>query len=254
MTQERIGIFDSGVGGISILNKLLNGTTLTECVYVADTAYLPYGDKSKRVLLERGRVVTNTLLSYGITTIIVACHTSSATTLPILQKEFPQVTFIDMLAPTVIAAASLTHNNNVGVIATSATIANHSHKTILKTIAPDIELFEQACPLLVPLIEEQKIATPESVTILKNYLEPLHKKNIDTLILGCTHYAFLEDTIKQIAPHLTLISARSCTILKQINRTDCKLIFLTSNKNKFLESNALNFLNRKNIPIELNSF
>lgn len=251
-TQERIGIFDSGIGGISILNQLLN-STISECIYIADTAYLPYGEQSRKVLLERGRVITNTLLSYNITTIIVACHTSSATALPTLKKEFPQVTFIDMLAPTVIAAASLTQNYKIGVIATTTTITNHSHKTILKKIAPNIELFEQACPLLVPLVEKQELTTKKSKTIISEYLKPLLEKNIDTLILGCTHYAFLEKAIKQSAPELSLISAQGCIIVKDTKNTTCNLTFLTSDTKNYSHS-IIKFLEDQNTSIKFDTF
>jgi glutamate racemase len=202
--SKTIGIFDSGIGGLSILKTLLD-SPISEFVYIADTAYLPYGQQSKETLLERGRVITQLFLDRGITTIVVACHTSSATTLPTLIKKFPQVTFIDMLEPTITKAAQETKNNKVGVFATPATIASHSHKKLFQKAAPEIQVVEQPCPKLVPLIEADN--QTELVKAVHEYLEPMKKAGVDTLILGCTHYAFIADMVQQIAPELQLVSA-----------------------------------------------
>ena len=206
MRQEKIGIFDSGIGGLSILKVLLQ-SCYTDFVYIADTAYLPYGEKSPEVLIERGHVVTQLFLKQGITTIVVACHTSSATTLPTLQKTYPHVTFIDMLFPTITAACNITKNNSVGVFATAATIKSNVHKTLLHSLNPNITVIEQACPLLVPLIENETSTAQAIKSALQDYLSPIIAEQADTLILGCTHYAFLKDFIKELAPHLQLVCA-----------------------------------------------
>lgn len=204
MNHRIVGIFDSGIGGISILNNLLQ-SKIPEFIYVADTAYLPYGKQSIELLVKRGKLITQFFLSQNITTIIVACHTSSATALPILAQEFPQINFIDMLAPTVLAAAQITNNNRVGLFATEATITSHTHKKLFKKINSEIEIIEQSCPELVPLIEagnQRKL-----IKSLQNYLKPIEQANADTLILGCTHYAFAKGIINRLSPNLKLISA-----------------------------------------------
>lgn len=216
MQQKKIGIFDSGIGGLSILKVLLQ-SYYTDFVYIADTAYLPYGEKSPEVLIERGHVVTQLFLKQGITTIVVACHTSSATTLPTLQKAYPHVTFIDMLFPTITAACNITKNNSVGVFATAATIKSGVHKILLHSLNPNITVIEQACPLLVPLIENENSTKQEINRTLQSYLAPIIAEQADTLILGCTHYAFLKDFIKELAPQLQLVCADQEAALRFAN-------------------------------------
>ena len=224
---QTLGIFDSGIGGLSILKSLLQ-STISEFVYVADTAYLPYGQQPIEILIERGRIITQFFLDRGITTVVVACHTSSATTLPTLRQEFPQVTFIDMLEPTVITAAQTTKNNKVGVFATQATITSHIHKKLFKKAALDIEVIEQACPKLVPLIEADN--QTELIKTLHEYLQPMEQAGIDTLILGCTHYAFVEKQIQKFAPHFQLISAHkeAQLLFEIVKNSNPKVTFFTS--------------------------
>lgn len=230
MQQEKIGIFDSGIGGLSILKVLLQ-SCYTDFVYIADTAYLPYGEKSPEVLIERGHVVTQLFLQQGITTIVVACHTSSATTLPTLQKAYPHVTFIDMLFPTITAACNITKNNSVGVFATAATIKSGVHKTLLHSLKPNITVIEQACPLLVPLIENEHSTEQEINRTLQDYLTPIIAAHADTLILGCTHYAFLKERIKELAPYLQLVCADQEAALRFANTAEThkkRVTFLVS--------------------------
>lgn len=232
---KKIGFFDSGIGGLSILNAVIK-THPAECIYVADTAYLPYGNKPKEVLIERGRVVIKTLKTHGIDTIIIACHTSSAHCLETLKAEFPEVTLIDMLLPTVHAAAAITKNKRVGIIATTGTISTHAHKKLFEGHAPEIAVFEQACPKLVPLVESRTTTNEERAAALKEYLTPLQEQTIDTLILGCTHYAFLKDAIHQIAPELTLISAGGCIAPGITPAEQGPVTFLTSGEGDYSES------------------
>ncbi len=202
--SKQIGIFDSGIGGLSILKALLHAPGF-EFVYVADTAYLPYGQQPTQTLIKQGKLITQFFLDREITTIIVACHTSSATTLPTLQETFPQVTFIDMLAPTITKAAQTTHNNKIGVFATPATITSGVHKQELLKVNPALEVIEQPCPKLVPLIEADD--QPKLIKTVAHYLKPMERAGVDTLILGCTHYAFIADRVKQLAPQIKLVSA-----------------------------------------------
>jgi glutamate racemase len=205
LKTQKVGFFDSGIGGLSILTQCL-WIKAKEFIYLADTKYLPYGNKTPEFLLERGIRITEYFLSQNISTIVIACHTSSATTLPLLEKLFPHVIFIDMLMPTIEMAQIKTKCNRIGIMATQTSIDSHVHKKLLLAQNSSVLVFEQACPKFVPLIEEQ--ASEKKInTAIHEYLTPLLKKNIDTLILGCTHYAFLEAHIKKQAPHLELISA-----------------------------------------------
>ena len=169
---------------------------------------MPYGNKSPEFLIERGIAITAYFLSQNIDTIVIACHTSSATSLPSLKKIFPHVTYIDMLAPTIDVAAKETKTNRIGVMATQTSINSHVHKKLLLAQNSSLFIFEQACPDFVPLVESGA-SKAECEPAIKNYLAPLIEQNIDTLILGCTHYAFLENWIQELAPKLTIISAAS---------------------------------------------
>ena len=192
----------------------------------------------------RGKVVTNLLINQGIDTIIVACHTSSATSLDYLKKEFPNIRFIDMLLPTVFAATHITKNNTVGVIATEATIKSDIHKKLFKIHAPDITMHSLATPQLVPFIENQKTESPECFEYIKTILNELLKKNIDTLILGCTHYPFIETIIKKIAPELHIVSAAHC-IKHGHDKIEKDITFLVSGNIKEFEKKVDTFLNVK---------
>ena len=205
---ETIGIFDSGIGGLSVLNALKH-FPFKKIIYVADTAHLPYGEKSVEFLQERAIVIVDLLKSQGIKTVVIACHTSSTTTLELLKTRYPDMHFIDMLAPTITAALGSTRTKKVGVIATHRTIATGHHKQELLTLNTQVTVFEQACPQFVPLLENNGQLT-EIKSAINEYVSPLMQHNIDTLILGCTHYAFLKKLIQEHAPKLKLISAADC--------------------------------------------
>lgn len=200
----KIGVFDSGIGGLSFV-KELKKYPLKSIFYFADTAYLPYGDKSVELLLERAKIIVSMMNKKGIRHIVIACHTTTTTTLPKLKKLFPQTTFIHLLNESIGGALLETKNKKIGVWATRRTIGTHIHKKRLKKHA-NVQVFEKACPLLVPLIESS--ASEEDLQkAVTCYLAPLLKKGIDTLILGCTHYVWIKKHIQMLAPNLTIISA-----------------------------------------------
>lgn len=204
--SEPIGIIDSGVGGLSILNSLITLLPSHTFIYVADAAHLPYGQKSPDYLLDRATRITKFLQSQGVSTIFVACHTLSATVLSLLQLHFPTMTYIDMLPGTVHKASKLTKTKQIGVMATTATIASHTHKKLLQNIDVTLALHEQACPLFVELIEK-RAPEQELDEAITSYLTPLLTQNVDTIILGCTHYPFIQTQLEQKAPHVTFVSA-----------------------------------------------
>ncbi len=238
---ENVGLFDSGAGGLSILKTLLPLHS-SHFTYVADTAFLPYGQQTIETLQERGRVTTQLLLDQGIDTIIVACHTSSATTLPTLKKEFPQVTFIDMLAPTISKAHSLTVTNKIGVIATAATIASGVHKKISEELNQKVSVFTKACPKLVPLIEAASSSREMIITALEECLDPLLAEGADVLVLGCTHYAFLKEEIEMLAPKLQIVCAQSCAqemfTLHPLSRSATTTFFVSGSVDEFQKTVA----------------
>ena len=205
---KKIGMLDSGVGGLSVLNALLPFLP-AETVYVADAAHLPYGQKSIEFLISRGTAITQFFESVGITTIFVACHTLSATAVTTLKKLFPHITYIDLLPLTITRALAVTKNNRIGVMATQATINTHIHQRLLNeaiTTHNTTILIEQPCPDFVPLIE-RKASPQECQTAIDEYLTPLLAADADTIILGCTHYPFIQKLLETRAPHSTFISA-----------------------------------------------
>lgn len=203
---QKIGMLDSGVGGLSVLNALIPFLP-QHTVYVADAAHLPYGQKTTDFLIDRASAITRFFESQEITTIFVACHTLSATAVATLKTLFPHITYIDLLPLTIIRGLATTQNNRIGIMATPATINTHIHqKLILGSTSIPTTIIEQSCPNFVPLIEK-KASPQECKEAILTYLAPLLAAHVDTIILGCTHYPFIQDLLKAEAPHLTFISA-----------------------------------------------
>lgn len=206
---SRIGLFDSGIGGLTVLKDLLE-LPHAEFLYVADTANVPYGQKTPEQILQFSTAITHFLISQKIDALVIACHTSSALALPQLQKTFPTLPIIGTIMQTMMHATKQTKNGRIGIMATQASINSHLHKKELLAISPDLEIFEVACPKLVPLIEAPTRDENLLEQALLEYLTPLIKENIDTLILGCTHYPLLAQEIQKIiGDHVTLISSGS---------------------------------------------
>lgn len=208
-TITRIGLFDSGIGGLTILQELL-ALPCAEFVYVGDTINIPYGQKTPEQIIQFSTAITQFLITQNIDALAIACHTSSAIALPHLQKQFPDIFIIGTIKETMLQVTEQTKNGRVGIMATQASINSHLHKKELLAINPDLEIFEMACPKLVPLIESSAQDGTLIEQALHEYLIPLIKEDIDTLILGCTHYPLLTQEIKNIVGNtITLISSGS---------------------------------------------
>ena len=206
---KRLGIFDSGVGGLTVLHKLLE-LPISDYIYVGDTANLPYGQKEPKQIIKFSQRIASFLITEKIDALVVACHTSSAIALPSLQQTFPQIPIIGTISSMLPHALNSTINRRIGIIATQASIHSHIHKNELLKLNPELSIFEQACPKFVPLIESSKINTSHMQDALNEYLKPLLDSEIDTLILGCTHYSLLEEQIKNIVGNsVTLVSSEN---------------------------------------------
>lgn len=198
-----VGVFDSGYGGLTILKGFLEKLPNYDYIYLGDNARAPYGSKSQEVIYNYTREAIDFLFKQGCELIIIACNTSSAKALRKIQKDFlpekyPDKRVLGVIIPIVEEAAKLTKSKKVGVIGTRATIGSGSYEMEIKKLNNRLEVYGQPCPLLVPLVEEGWLKKPEAKMILKKYLRPLKQKQVDTLILGCTHYPFLIDDIKRI--------------------------------------------------------
>lgn len=208
MNNDAIGVFDSGVGGLTSVKELINLLPNENIIYLGDTARVPYGTRSKETIAKYAKQDFLFLEQHKVKMIIVACGTVSSimTTNPQITSAKPYTT---VLVPAVQAACGATRNGKIGVIGTPATIKSGSYGKAIRAIKPDANVIGKACPLFVPLVENGYTARDNQVArlVAAEYLEVMKKENVDTLILGCTHYPLLKDIIADImGDKVTLIS------------------------------------------------
>lgn len=199
-----IGIFDSGFGGLTIYREIVKLLPDYDYLYLGDNARAPYGNRSHNTIREYTEEGINHLFDSGCSLILIACNTASSQVLRELQEKYlraPKVTdkkILGVIRPMVEHAVEITKTGRIGVVGTRSTINSQSYSKEIANLRSDINVFGQACPLLVPLVEENWYTKPETKMILKKYLRPLKSHNIDTLVLGCTHYPFLIREFRQI--------------------------------------------------------
>ncbi len=192
-----IGIFDSGVGGLTVLRQVADQLPFESIVYFGDTARVPYGTRSTAEILQFVREIINWMLQQQAKMVIMACNTSSALVLKAVQAEFP-IPIVGTILPGSLAAAKL--GRRIGVIATPATVASNAYKQAIKAIDPTLQVWQVACPEFVPLIEQNRVLDPYTSEVAQQYLAPLLAENIDTLVYGCTHYPHLEPILRLLLP------------------------------------------------------
>lgn len=199
MSRDRkpIGVFDSGIGGLTVVKRLFNTLPNEDIIYFGDTARVPYGSKSNETVIEYAIQNTRLLLEYNIKALVVACNTVSAVAIPVLKEKF-DIPVIDMIAPGSNYAIKESFSNNIGIIGTRATINNKAYSKALLKINSKLKVIERACPLFVPLAEEGLIEHPATYAIAEDYLRDFISSDIDTLILGCTHYPILASVIQKV--------------------------------------------------------
>jgi len=198
-----IGVFDSGFGGLVVLREFLALLPQYDYLYLGDNARIPYGTRSDRVVLRFTEQAVDYLFRQGCRLIILACHTASARALRTIQQvylpgRYPENRVLGVLIPTVEEALARSRRKRIGVIGTEGTVTSQSFEIELKKLDPEVEVVQQACPLLVPLIEAGEQEWDGTVMILRRYLAPLKEAQVDTLILGCTHYSILKEKIGAI--------------------------------------------------------
>lgn len=192
-----IGIFDSGIGGLTVVRQIHRALPHEDLVYLGDTARVPYGTKSPGTVVRFACEDAQFLLGKGVKAIVVACNTASAWALATLEREFA-LPIIGVIRPGALAAARRTRNHRIGVIGTSATIRSRAYEHALHTLNPAAKVFTRTCPLLVPLVEEGWTTHAVTLAVLREYLSPLLRKGIDTLVLGCTHYPLLKPALRRV--------------------------------------------------------
>jgi glutamate racemase len=198
LKHQPIGIFDSGLGGLTVVKAIQKELPREKLVYFGDTARIPYGTKSPDTIIRYARQIIRFFLKEKkVKCVVVACNTSSAWALETVRREF-HIPILGVIEPGAYAAVSATRNGRIGVIGTEGTVASGAYVRAIHQIFPRARVFPKACPLFVPLVEEGKLTGPVTEAVAEEYLKPLLKARIDTLVLGCTHYPLLKKTLSKI--------------------------------------------------------
>jgi glutamate racemase len=192
-----IGVFDSGMGGLTVVREIITQLPNESVIYFGDTARVPYGPKSPDTVLRYSREITSYLRGEGVKALVIACNTATAHALPALRREF-DLPIVGVIEPGARAAASATKTQRVGVIGTAGTIKSRAYEKEIKKLMPDVQVTAQACALFVPLVEEGWVDTEPTRAIARNYLAPMVTAEIDTLVLGCTHYPLMKTVIGNV--------------------------------------------------------
>jgi glutamate racemase len=212
--QKAIGIFDSGIGGLTVFKEIVAKLPEENIIYLGDTARVPYGIRSAETVTRYSFENTNFLLSQEIKMLVVACNTATAISLEAVKKEFP-LPVIGVLEPGARAAVASTKTRKVGVIGTEATINSGAYERAIKRLAPEVEVTSRACPLFVQLAEEGWTDNDVAELVAGKYLLPFRETGIDTLVLGCTHYPLLKAVIgRAVGPGITLIDSATETAME----------------------------------------
>lgn len=193
-----IGVFDSGVGGLTVVREIMRQMPNETIIYFGDTARVPYGSKSKETILKFSRQIVKFLRIKGVKAIVIACNTASALALETVKAEL-DIPVIGVVKPGAKTASEVTKSGRIGVIATEATINSGIYTKYLSEIKPEFQVFTKACPLFVPLVEEGWLYDSVTIEIAERYLSELKGYDIDTLVLGCTHYPLIRHTLQKVA-------------------------------------------------------
>ena len=209
MDHRPIGVFDSGLGGLTAVRELMQLLPREDIIYFGDTARVPYGVRSPETILKFARQDMNFLCSYDLKAVVIACGTVSTTSLSTLRREY-HLPIIGVVEPTAAQAARVTRSGRIGLIATAASIRSGAYEKKIAARRPGATVYGKACPLFVPLVENGRFQMGDPVieTIAREYLQSMQEADVDTLILGCTHYPLLTDVIGDVmGPGVELVSA-----------------------------------------------
>ncbi|PLX25657.1 glutamate racemase [Candidatus Parcubacteria bacterium] len=256
-----IGVFDSGYGGLTIFKYIEESLPDYDYIYLGDNARAPYGDHSQEIIYQYTKQAVDYLFAQGCDLIILACNTASAMALRKIQqkylpKYYPGKKVLGVIRPLAEAVGQISNSSIIAVMGTNSTVESGTYINEFADISKSIKVVQQACPLLVPIIEESREDHPETELILKGYIEPLKKQNPDIVVLGCTHYGFLEGKIKKqfgkqtqvlnsgevVAQKLSEYLEKHSILVKK--SSDRKRVFLTSNSSEKFDKAAQKFLGR----------
>lgn len=212
-----IGAFDSGVGGLSILLEARKLLPAEDLIYLADSAHCPYGVKPVEEIRRRSLEITDFLISLGVKMVIVACNSACVAGLDEVRAKHREIPVVGV-EPAIKPAHEITRNGKVGVLATNMTLTGERFSVLVEKYATGVEVYTQPAPGLVEIVEEGKVETPETEALLRQYLQPLLGKGIDTLVLGCTHYPFLRGVAQKICGPNVIILDTGLAVAKQTAR------------------------------------
>jgi len=214
--NQPIGIFDSGLGGLSVLQHIHQILPKENIQYIADSGYAPYGCQDERFVEQRSRIITEHLLEQGAKVIVIACNTATASIIETFREQYG-IPFIGV-EPGIKPAIQISRNGNIGVMATTGTLSSHRYEALSQRFGHSVNVHNQPCPGLADQVEHGQIDAPKTLALLKNYIEPLLAKKVDTIVLGCTHYSFLTPLIRQFAgENITLVDT-SWAVAEQLAR------------------------------------
>ena len=205
-TQAPIGVFDSGVGGLTVVKEIMRQLPEENMIYFGDTARVPYGSKSKNTVLKYSRQIVRFLTEHQVKAIVIACNTASALALDEIRSEI-EIPIMGVVEPGARMAAESTKTNSIGIIATESTIKSGIYSKFLRKLNPELTVVSRACPLFVPLVEEGLLEDRITDDVIERYLHELKEYGIDSLILGCTHYPLIRNAIgRYMGSEVTLIN------------------------------------------------
>lgn len=214
--NKPIGLFDSGVGGLSVLQHVQQLLPNEDILYVADSGYAPYGCKDEEFIEQRSRVITENLLEQGAKVIVIACNTATASIIEKFRKQYG-IPFIGV-EPGIKPAINISKNGSVGIMATVGTLSSTRYYELSNRFGRSVKLYNQACPGLADQVEAGQVDAPETLHLLNSFLSPLMQQQVDTIVLGCTHYSFLTSSIHKIVGESVSLVDTSRAIAEQLLR------------------------------------
>lgn len=214
--NQPIGIFDSGVGGLSVLQHIHHLLPHEHILYVADSGFAPYGCKDDSFVEQRSRLITEHLIAQGAKAIVIACNTATASIIETFREQYG-IPFIGV-EPGIKPAITLSRNGHIGIMATTATLSSTRYRELSRRFGNNVKLHNQACPGLADQVEAGLLDDVGTTQLLQHYLTPLIAQQVDTIVLGCTHYSFLSTQIRQIVGQSTLLIDTSYAVAEQLAR------------------------------------
>lgn len=245
--EKYIGVFDSGIGGLTVVKSIVETMPNENIIYFGDTAHVPYGTRSKEQIIEYVLSDVKFLSRFNIKAIVIACNTADSAARDKIEEKYSDIPVYGVVAPASKKAAELTKNKKIGVIATNATVNSGAYEKTIHSFDKTAQVISLACPLLVPLVEEGRFKKGDQVIeeVLREYLTPLKEQGIDTLVLGCTHYPLLYDIITEIMGDGVMVISSSVAAAEELKKglgeRDILSDSKTSERKYFVSDNAEDF-------------